>query len=296
LELPIEPKWNWNFVEIFSSFKLSASNRTKVELKRGKRYCQVNAWQPSNRTKVELKHWAANALLWQKRTSNRTKVELKQLLHGCFEFCPFLPIEPKWNWNMLMTMPGKEQRPFQSNQSGIETFGVSLIIANPAASNRTKVELKLYRKVKLTNDLFFQSNQSGIETSAGILTSSKALTSNRTKVELKHKTLYSTCLHLHSSNRTKVELKHCSPCTCRKLLTTSNRTKVELKPVIAILPTIPAFFQSNQSGIETSEAFWARSWQYFFQSNQSGIETMSLAFGQPALTLPIEPKWNWNKY
>jgi len=119
-----------------------ASNRTKVELK-----LIVIFWIPvfvitSNRTKVELKH-AHNhhcnvCTLFQSNqsgietvnirsyffsvlSSNRTKVELKQKICRNYNSKRVLPIEPKWNWNIKLSLP----------------FHPGLL-----TSNRTKVELK----------------------------------------------------------------------------------------------------------------------------------------------------------
>ncbi len=64
----------------------------------------------------------------------------------------------------------------------------------------------------------------------------------------------------------------------------SNRTKVELKLDTSRLNPVIRVFQSNQSGIETSNTYYKYTCRRFFQSNQSGIETfgVSLIIAAPA--------------
>ena len=163
-------------------------------------------------------------------TSNRTKVELKPCRTVKFLSKAALPIEPKWNWNMLKFKLNSLFKIFQSNQSGIETC-YYLSVQNISSP--------------------FQSNQSGIETCC-----QKKKPNN-----------------LKASNRTKVELKLWFQNTIR--FTTFS------------LPIEPKW---NWNGV----FFFCMKIFPCFQSNQSGIETSDEYFFTKAAFLPIEPKWNWN--
>ena len=186
--------------------------------------------------------------------------------------------------------------PFQSNQSGIETCCQKKKPNNLKASNRTKVELKLWfqNTIRFTtfslpiepkwnwNGVFFfcmkifpcfQSNQSGIETSDEYFFTKAAFPSNRTKVELKLKsnTPPAICC-IFQSNQSGIET--CWAVRHTRVKISSNRTKVELKRTIR-RDTLDADAASNRTKVE--------------------LKLQSFSIHSPSLHLPIEPKWNWNK-
>ncbi len=143
-------------------------------------------------------------------SSNRTKVELKLGIKSAIHSRLRLPIEPKWNWNLIAFVIVVKSPFFQSNQSGIETSvrlptnGMLPLPIEPKwnwnsakgagwylqhfASNRTKVELKL---------------------DSIICAVSSVSASNRTKVELKHRNLfyYTTAIWRFQSNQSGIETK-----------------------------------------------------------------------------------------
>ncbi len=83
-----------------TNFTASASNRTKVELKREncRLRCNLGGSFQSNQSGIETP------------------------IQG--GLCPpiWLPIEPKWNWNRAEAKIKAKKMNFQSNQSGIETI------------------------------------------------------------------------------------------------------------------------------------------------------------------------------
>ncbi len=95
LELPIEPKWNWNSKYETLIDALLTSNRTKVELK------QRISW------------FVIVGICFQ---SNQSGIETRYRYGS--HFCSELPIEPKWNWN------GRKQTisssPSASNRTKVE--------------------------------------------------------------------------------------------------------------------------------------------------------------------------------
>ena len=82
-ELLIEPVWNWNDCYLWRSLRrLSAFNRTSMELKRG-----------------GFAH-AMSATF----SFNRTSMELKLLIFHPVRIYVTLLIEPVWNWNLLQVL------------------------------------------------------------------------------------------------------------------------------------------------------------------------------------------------
>jgi len=182
--LPIEPKWNWNIYEAIERASQMTSNRTKVELKlvsfTGKVFCYIfqsnqsgietglswqftGYWNASNRTKVELKliKWL-QCVFFLFFQSNQSGIGTKH--RSCSSMSHKLPIEPKWNWNPLDKL-----FVFVASILPIEPKwnwnAITIDLPPPiTASNRTKVELKLFSRQKCASLLYFQSNQSGIET------------------------------------------------------------------------------------------------------------------------------------
>ncbi len=143
MNLPIEPKWNWNVPKITPIFyRLNfQSNQSGIETKTTYilsllcglpiepkwNWNFVNIYingsaRPSNRTKVELKHHFTIILLWGFRLPIEPKWNWNTTSTGNADEWQELPIEPKWNWNWP---PGKAAK------------------RADWASNRTKVELKL---------------------------------------------------------------------------------------------------------------------------------------------------------
>ncbi len=141
----------------------------------------------------------------------------------------WLPIEPKWNWNIVVNSGTILHWSFQSNQSGIETTHLCLML----------------NRLILPIEPKWNWNGSGPKKLPY-----RTTTSNRTKVELKqrnwnikgwtfrlpiepkwnwNKFLLLFMPYGGSSNRTKVELKLLFHRRSANVAITSNRTKVELK-------------------------------------------------------------------
>ena len=145
-KLPIVPKWNWNMMEDFSDKnKELATNRTKVELKRG---CLL------------LHFWSGNS--YQSYQSGIETYEWGE--KGGSVFC--LPIVPKWNWNMChRDTVTAGQRSTNRTKVELKQPASKSVISCRYSTNRTKVELKLKIPGYGADEYIpYQSYQSGIET------------------------------------------------------------------------------------------------------------------------------------
>jgi len=163
LYLPIEPKWNWNSLPLHSCKNCYGFQSNQSGIETGLSWQFTGYWNASNRTKVELKliKWL-QCVFFLFFQSNQSGIETKH--RSCSSMSHKLPIEPKWNWNPLDKL-----FVFVASILPIEPKwnwnAITIDLPPPiTASNRTKVELKLFSRQKCASLLYFQSNQSGIET------------------------------------------------------------------------------------------------------------------------------------
>ena len=208
--LPIVPKWNWNPAWYWTTQTAkTATNRTKVELKLGVSalYSNTTASYQSYQSGIETGINAGGAPGRFPYQSYQSGIETGK--RKWYLTTWFLPIVPKWNWNM-----------------GI----MHEELLAWATTNRTKVELKLqaYETGWQSDD--YQSYQSGIETPVELQSLLCHFATNRTKVELKRTT--SRCSSIGRINLPIVpkwnwNIPAIGICLFR---TPTNRTKVELKP------------------------------------------------------------------
>ncbi len=219
-ELPIEPKWNWNFDWLFQIIQhnLFQSNQSGIETPvdgrievEGNRLPIEPKWNWNNaftsltcgwvRLPIEPKwNWNIGGIYLCRHLCS-LPIEPKWNWNlGCENanlYSLVLPIEPKWNWNCVRGQQAyRKGCAFQSNQSGIET----------------RIRSSTGWSVK-----YFQSNQSGIETTYFPFVSSRFLW-----LPIEPKWNWNT---LNNSKRVKV-------CTA------SNRTKVELKHFMQLAPLL----------------------------------------------------------
>ena len=254
--LPIVPKWNWNTLPTLIF-------QTPVLLP------IVPKWN-WNLTNFAIGNHAIFS-------TNRTKVELKQRhRRGVRVSFPTYQsyqsgIETASTFKLMSEVKG-----YQSYQSGIETGDQppAITFVSP---------LPIVPKWNWNRHILKCQKPKGTAT-------------NRTKVELKLKEAQSFKANSGSTNRTKVELK------------LHPKNPVMYVVVLPIVPkwnwnstTVPdntvlfTIYQSYQSGIETYCGYNILVLRRNYQSYQSGIETVYL-HGTSGIThsLPIVPKWNWN--
>jgi len=184
---------------------------------------------------------------------------------------------------------------YQSHQSGIETWKDDFDAMASKTTNRTNLELKhepgrqksdspclpiapiwnwnLEQEAKNTLPVNYQSHQSGIETEHRTEVRLAANATNRTNLELKHTSVLKSRSHFITTNRTNLELKR--PTTPP----TFTGTPLPIAPIWNWnnkpdpRSRASRYYQSHQSGIETSSEYGTLSRTVGYQSHQSGIET-----------------------
>jgi len=97
----IEPEWNWNTRYVLMDSYLSGLNRTRVELKQGKRRNLLKLRVGLNRTRVELKPFPLRCAVSRSRPFESNQSGIETMVSNFFSA-----------FNNM----------FESNQSGIETF------------------------------------------------------------------------------------------------------------------------------------------------------------------------------
>jgi len=216
----------------YCPFSWFESNQSGIETS------TMSSWEGAieslNRTRVELKHVLRNENLPVLDGLNRTRVELKRFRGRVVA-----------NWS----------RPFESNQSGIETtFRAGNSSRSHSGLNRTRVELK---RKQLTPQ------------------GEHSMSLNRTRVELKHDRLPITLAHTASVwiepewnwNR-RFQLKW----TNLRLVWIEPEWNWNVNPALAGTPDKPSL---NRTRVELKQ-------------------TSVLPYGDPSNLVWIEPEWNWN--
>ena len=106
LKVPIKPKWIWNSSSIFA-------------------YREFNKF-PSNRSGFETNYRLLEARAKSTFPSNRSGFETNFISPFLQRFS-YVPIKPKWIWNIPMGIRLGNDKQFPSNRSGFETCDVALV-------------------------------------------------------------------------------------------------------------------------------------------------------------------------